>query len=253
MSRTPRALVLAGDSLGGSRETALAFRMARFDVEIESLGSLMRKKVSLDHLSAQFQALAIPGGFSFGDHLGSGKVLSLKIRHGLRWDLAQFASRGGVVLGIGNGFQALIRLGVFAKDVSITRNDHGRLLSEWTRLIPVGNRCIWTRGLGNLDLPVRHSEGRVVIAAVSRLEVWARMERLGMACLRYESDLNGSEEKIAGICDASGRIFGLMPHPENFVRWTQHPEWTLQPARSSAPGQGLTMFENAFQESLRSL
>ncbi len=253
MSRTPRALVLAGDSLGGSRETALAFRMARFDVEIESLGSLMRKRVSLDQLSAQFQALAIPGGFSFGDHLGAGKVLSLKIKHGLRWDLAQFVSRGGVVLGIGNGFQALIRLGVFAKDVSITRNDHGRLLSEWTRLIPVGSRCIWTRGLGNLDLPVRHSEGRVVIAAVSRLEVWARMERLGMACLRYESDLNGSEEKIAGICDASGRIFGLMPHPENFVRWTQHPEWTLQPARSSAPGQGLMIFENAFQESLRSL
>lgn len=253
MTRTPRALILAGDSLGGSRETALAFRMARFDVEIESIGALLRKKLTLDQLSSQFQALAIPGGFSFGDHLGAGKVLSIKMKHGLRWDLSQFSTRGGVVLGIGNGFQALVRLGVFAKDISITRNDHGRFLNEWTRLVPVGSRCIWTRGLGNLDLPVRHSEGRVVIASGSRLEVWARMERLGMACLRYEADLNGSEERIAGICDSTGRIFGLMPHPENFVRWTQHPEWTQQPARSSAPGQGLMIFENAFQESLRSL
>jgi phosphoribosylformylglycinamidine synthase len=156
-------------------------------------------------------------------------------------------------MGIGNGFQSLVRLGVFAKDVSITLNDHGKFLSEWTRIVPVGTRCIWTRGIGNLDLPVRHSEGRVVIAPGSRPEVWARMERLGMACLRYEEDLNGSEEKIAGICDASGRIFGLMPHPENFVRWTQHPEWTLQPARGSSPGQGLLMFENAYQEALRSM
>ncbi len=253
MSRAPRVLILGGDALGGVRETAHAFALARFEVEIRSLGSLMREKLTLDRLSSRFQALAIPGGASFGDHLGAGKVLSLKLRYGLGWDFPQFVQRGGLVLGIGNGFQALLRLGAFAKGLSITRNDHGRLLNEWTRLVPVGNRCIWTRGMGSLDLPVRHYEGRVVIAAESRLEVWARMERLGMACLRYESDLNGSEERMAGICDPTGRIFGLMPHPEDFVRWTQHPEWTVQPGRAGSPGQGIAFFENAYQEAMQSL
>jgi len=253
MTRNPRALILTGEALGCARETGLAFKLARFDVDIESVGSLLRRRVTLDQLLSRYQALSIPGGFSFGDYLGAGRVLAIKIRHGLRWDLGQFVQKGGLVLGIGNGFQTLVRLGAFAKDMSITRNDHGRFLSEWTRLVPVGNRCVWTRGLGSFDLPVRHAEGRVVIAAGSRLEVWARMERMGMACLRYESDINGSEQQIAGVCDSSGRIFGLMPHPENFVRWTQHPEWTLQPARASAPGQGLMIFENAFQEAARSL
>jgi len=253
MKRTPKALVLAGDGLGGFRETALAFRLARFEVDIVAVGELLREKLPLDQLCARYQALAIPGGASFGDHLGAGKVLSIRLKHGLHWDLTQFAARGGVVLGIGNGFQALVRLGAFARDLSITHNAPGGVVNEWTRLVPVGSRCVWTRGMGSLDLPVRHAEGRVVLARGSRLEVWARMERLGMACLRYEADINGSEERIAGICDPSGRIFGLMPHPENFVRWTQHPEWTLQPARSSAPGQGLMIFENAYQESVNAL
>ncbi|MFN7685526.1 MAG: phosphoribosylformylglycinamidine synthase subunit PurQ [Oligoflexia bacterium] len=251
--RTPRALVLSGDSLGGAQETALALALARFDVQVESLGALIRRQVTLDALSSRFQVLAIPGGFSFGDHLGAGKVLALKLRHALGWDLARFAGRGGLVLGIGNGFQALIKLGLFARDISITLNDQGRFRTEWVRLQPFGNRCVWTRGMGSLDLPIRHSEGRVVIASSARLEVWARMERVGMACLRYEGDPNGSEERIAGLCDPSGRIFGLMPHPENFVRWTQYPEWTAQPGRANSPGQGLLFFENAYLEALKSL
>ena len=253
VARMPRALVLTGDSLGGARETALAFQMARFETDVESLGSLIRSQVSLDALSSRYQVLAIPGGFSFGDHLGAGKVLALKIKHALKWDLARFTQRGGLVLGIGNGFQALIKLGLFARDLSITLNDQGRFRTEWVRLQPVGNRCLWTRGLGNLDLPIRHTEGRVVIASSARLEVWARMERVGMACLRYEGDPNGSEERIAGLCDSTGRIFGLMPHPENFVRWTQHPEWTAQPGRASSPGQGLAIFENAHAEAMKVL
>ena len=249
----PKVLVLTGDSLGGAQETALAFSLAKFQPQIESLGSLIRKQMSLDALSSRFQVLAIPGGFSFGDHLGAGKVLALKIRHALDWDLARFSQRGGLVMGIGNGFQALIKLGLFSKDVSITLNDQGRFRTEWVRTQPVGSRCIWTKGMGNLDLPIRHTEGRVVIASSAKLEVWARMERVGMACLRYEGDPNGSEERIAGLCDASGRIFGLMPHPENFVRWTQHPEWTAQPGRANSPGQGLAFFENAYSEAMKSM
>ncbi len=251
--RSPRVLVLTGDSLGGAPETALAFGMAKFEAEVESLGSLIRRQLSLDALSSRYQVLAIPGGFSFGDHLGAGKVLALKLRHALGWDLAQFVQRGGLVMGIGNGFQALIKLGVFSRDISITLNDQGRFRTEWVRLQPQGNRCVWLKGMGALDLPIRHTEGRVVIASSARLEVWARMERIGMACLRYEGDPNGSEERIAGICDTTGRIVGMMPHPENFVRWTQHPEWTAQPGRASSPGSGLMIFENAYNEAMRSI
>lgn len=251
--RAPRALVLTGDSLGGAAETALAFQLARFEVDIEAVGSLIRRQLNMDALSSRYQVLAIPGGFSFGDHLGAGKVLALKLKYALKWDLGQFVQRGGLVLGIGNGFQALIKMGVFSRDISITLNDQGRFRTEWVRIQPFGNRSAWTKGMGALDLPIRHTEGRVVIASGARLEVWARMERVGMACLRYEGDPNGSEERIAGLCDVTGRILGMMPHPENFVRWTQHPEWTAQPGRASSPGQGLALFENAYHEALRSI
>ena len=155
------------------------------------------------------------------------------------------------MIGICNGFQALIRMGVFGKDISITQNSQGKFVNTWIKASPVGNRCVWLKGIGLLDLPMRHGEGRVVIASFRRKEVLVKMERHGMMCLRYEGDPNGSEERLAGICDPTGRIFGLMPHPEAFVRWTSHPEWTATPGRASSPGQGLAMFENAYREALQ--
>ncbi|MBI2712005.1 MAG: phosphoribosylformylglycinamidine synthase subunit PurQ [Bdellovibrio sp.] len=247
----PKVLVVAGDGINCEVETAQAFQMAQFDTQIRHLNDLITEQLSLDELCLQYSALALPGGFSFGDDLNSGKVLALKIQHRLGWDLPAYAARGGLVIGICNGFQTLIRMGIFGKDVSITHNAQGKFVNSWAKVTPVGNKCIWLKGLGTLDLPIRHGEGRVVIASVRRSETLDKMERSGMISLRYEGDPNGSEEKIAGLSDPSGRIFGLMPHPEAFVRWTSHPEWTGQPGRASAPGQGLAVFENAYQEALR--
>lgn len=246
----PKALVITGDGINCEVETAQALQLAGFDSEIRHLNDLISDRMSLDDLARRYTTLALPGGFSFGDDLTSGKVLALKLRYKLGWDLATFAARGGLVIGICNGFQALIRMGVFGKDISITQNSKGKFLNTWIRTTPAGSQCVWLKGLGTLDLPIRHGEGRVMISPSRRSEVLSKMNRLGMTCLKYEGDPNGSEEKLAGLCDSSGRIFGLMPHPEAFVRWTSHPEWTQQPGRASSPGQGLAIFENAYKEAL---
>jgi phosphoribosylformylglycinamidine synthase len=251
-SEQPRALVVAGDGINCEFETANAFRTAGFDPEIRHLNDLIAEKITLDYLSQHYSTLAFPGGFSFGDDLTSGKVLALKIKHCLGWDLQAYAERGGLVLGVCNGFQALIRLGVFGKDVSITQNAQGKFVDTWVKTTPVGAKCTWLKGIGTIDLPIRHGEGRIVISPARGEELIDKMERQGMLCLRYESNPNGSDHRLAGLCDPSGRIFGLMPHPEAFIRWTSHPEWTAQAGRASSPGQGLQIFENALQEAKRS-
>ena len=249
----PRALVITGDGINCEHETARAFTLSGFETEIRHLNDLIAEQLSLDGLSRRYHSVAFPGGFSFGDDLTSGKVLALKIQHQLKWDLATYSERGGLVIGICNGFQALIRMGVFGKDVSITTNSHGKFINRWIKATPTSNRCVWLKGIGMMDLPVRHGEGRIVINPSRRVEVIGKLDRHGMSCLKYEEDHNGSEERLAGLCDQTGRVFGLMPHPEAYVRWTAHPEWTLNPARASAPGQGLAIFENAYQEALRAI
>ena len=250
MTSKPKVLVITGDGINCERETAQAFEAVGFEPEIRFLNDLIAEKFSLDRLCKAYSVLALPGGFSFGDDLTSGKVLALKIQHHLGWDLAAYASRGGLVIGICNGFQALIKMGVFGKDVSITHNASGKFVNTWVKVTPSGTHCAWLKGVGALELPIRHGEGRIIFGTQRRSEVLAKMDRTGMTCLRYDGDPNGSEERLAGLCDTTGRIFGLMPHPEAFVRWTAHPEWTLQPARASAPGQGLAIFENAYREAM---
>jgi phosphoribosylformylglycinamidine (FGAM) synthase-like amidotransferase family enzyme len=250
-SRRPRALIVTGDGINCETETSQAFRMAGFETEIRHLNDLIAESCTQERLTSRYQAVALPGGFSFGDDLTSGKVLALKIRHGLQWDLGLYAEQGGLVIGICNGFQALIRLGVFGRGISITHNSHGKFMDTWVKVTPAGKKCVWLRGAGSFDVPVRHGEGRIVISSDRRQELLAKLERQGQTCLRYEVDCNGSEEKLAGLCDSTGRILGLMPHPEAFVRWTAHPEWTSSPGRASSPGQGLALFENAFQEASR--
>jgi phosphoribosylformylglycinamidine synthase len=249
-TKKPRCLVLTGDGINCESETAQAFRAAGFEVDIHHLNDLIAERFHLDDLSKKYSALAMPGGFSFGDDLTSGKILALKIMRGLGWDLNLFVQRGGLVLGVCNGFQALIRMGLFSKDVSITQNDSGKFINRWEKVTPKGNKCIWLRGAGTMDLPIRHGEGRIVIGQTRKTELLIKMERNGMNCLRYETNPNGSEENLAGLCDTTGRIFGLMPHPEAFIRWTSHPEWTYQAGRSSAPGSGLVVFENAYREAV---
>ncbi|MCM0606848.1 MAG: phosphoribosylformylglycinamidine synthase subunit PurQ [Xanthomonadaceae bacterium] len=242
-----RALVLTGDGINCEVETADALRLAGFKTDIRHLNDVIAENFPLDALSEYYSLLALPGGFSFGDDLASGRVLALKIQHGLKWNLATFSERGGLVIGICNGFQALIRMGVFGKDLTISQNEQGKFVDQWTRVTPQGNKCVWLKGVGTIDLPIRHGEGRIVLSSATKIETLNRFERHGQICLKYETNPNGSEERIAGLSDITGRIFGLMPHPEAFVRWTAHPDWTAYPDRASSPGQGLMVFENAYK------
>lgn len=244
----PKVLVVTGDGINCETETAQAFRLAGFEAEIRHLNDMIVDRMQLDDLALKFSALALPGGFSFGDDLSSGKVLALKIQHKLGWDLHKYAERGGLVIGVCNGFQALIRLGIFGKEVSITHNLSGKFVDTWVKVTPTGTKCAWLKGIGTMDLPIRHGEGRIVFATSRRTEFLSKMDRQGMTCIQYYLNPNGSEERLAGLCDTTGRIFGLMPHPEAFTRWTAHPEWTAQSGRANSPGQGLAIFENAFRE-----
>ncbi len=244
-----RVLVLTGDGINCERETALAFRMGGFESEILHLNDLIASRMTEDQLAMHYSVLALPGGFSFGDDLTSGKILAIKIRRGLGWDLNRFAARGGLVFGACNGFQALIRLGVFGSQLSITHNSHGRFIDTWVRLRREGTRCVWLEGSDSFEVPIRHGEGRIVFDPAHGGERLARQFiDEGRICLTYaDSDPNGSTLRAAGLTDETGRILGLMPHPEAFLRWTAHPAWTSQRERalSDDRGDGLALFEQA--------
>jgi phosphoribosylformylglycinamidine (FGAM) synthase-like amidotransferase family enzyme len=252
-AQKPRVLVLTGDGMSGERELFHAFQLAGFEGDVRHLNDLIIERMSLDYLSSRYGVLAIPSGVARPGEIDPSKVLALKLQDQLGWVLPTFAERGGLILGVGSGFQTLVNLGVFGRDLSLTTNDSGKFQAEWVKVSPVGQKCIWLRGAGTMDLPVRHFAGRMVIGAARRNEVMIKMERQGLFCLRYERNPFGSEEGLAGLCDPTGRIFGLLPHPEAFVRWTAHPEWTAQAGRANAPGQGTLFFENAYAEALRSL
>ena len=206
-----------------------------------------------------YQILALPGGFSFGDDIASGKVLANKLRYRLGESFLSFLESGGLVIGICNGFQVLVRLGLLPdgrdglgrQRVSLTYNDSGKFEDRWVNL-KAENRleCIFTRGLDRLELPVRHGEGKFVVDSAETLE---QIEGSGQVVLRYSApdggqpvypdNPNGSVNHIAGICDPTGRVFGLMPHPEAFLHRTHHPRWTRQ--KLDEQGQGMIIFRNA--------
>ncbi|MBC7387262.1 MAG: phosphoribosylformylglycinamidine synthase subunit PurQ [Cryobacterium sp.] len=249
----PRVLVLRGPGILSEQETAQAFATAGFEVHLRNLDDLISEGYREDQLANDYSVLAIPAGASTADDLGSGKLLALKIQHRLGWTLSHFASRGGMVIGIGSGFHTLLRIGVFGKEISVTSGTGGKMLSAWVKVAPIGMTCLWLKGLGVVDLPLRHSDARIVIHPNRRTETLVKLSRRGMHCLKYEGNSVESEAGIAGLCDTTGRILGIMPHPESFIRWTAHPEWTTAPQRANAPGQGLALFENAYQESMRAL
>jgi len=230
-----KVLILTGDGINCESETAYAFNKVGFETEIKHLNDVMEQKITQNQLVEKYKVVALPGGFSFGDHLSSGNVLSLKIKNGLGWNFNEYAKQGGLVLGICNGFQALIRLGVFGENVSITHNDSGEFINRWVK-VSVSGDSPWLKGIDALDLPVRHAEGKVVFDQSSS-------DALSVG-LRYQINPNGSYDSIAGLCDQTGRILGLMPHPEAFIRSNSHPQFKHNSKL------GLSIFQNAFEECL---
>ena len=243
MSQRPVFLILTGDGINCERETALAFEQAGGQTRIQHVNDLLANPSSLQ----QYDGLAIPGGFSFGDDLGSGLILGLKLKYALKEELLRFVEAQKPIIGICNGFQVLTKLGLlpdYKKDrqVALAQNIHGRFMNQWASMTaPDHSICVWTKGIKTINLPVRHKEGRVVFSSP---EVLDTLKVNGQIVLRYDEDINGSTDKIAGICDSTGLIFGLMPHPEAFVFQETAPQHQHD---SSLHGEGYPIFHNIIQ------
>lgn len=238
----PKAIVLGGYGINADAELAEALRLAGAKVERLHVADLVADP---ERLSGA-RILAFPGGFSFGDHLGSGQVLALLCRRTLRPAIESFVADGGLVIGVCNGFQVLVRMGIlpnrdgaWGREASLIQNESGRFVDGWFPVaFEAGSRCAWTKGLAGRLLPVRHGEGRFIARDAASLDA---LEGEGLVAARYSgASPNGSDRGIAGICDRSGRVFGLMPHPEAFLSRENHPG-RRRPTRDEP---GIELFEN---------
>jgi phosphoribosylformylglycinamidine synthase len=244
-----RTLVLRAPGTNCDGETVFAFEQAGAVVDSAHVNELVRRKKPF----SRYQVLVIPGGFTYGDDVAAGKILANELRLKLGGDIQDFIERGGLILGICNGFQVLVRAGILPPSangehrLTLAGNDSNRFECRWVYLcVNEKSPCVFTRGMATIYLPVAHGEGKVVADAgtLGNLNVVVRYaDESGNVKAGYPCNPNGSLDNIAGICDASGRIFGLMPHPERFIRWAQHPRWTREPPRER--GDGFSLFLNA--------
>lgn len=258
----PRALVIRTAGTNCDRELCLAFEMAGASVELVHLDRLLADPEPI----RRAELIGFPGGFSYGDDIASGRLFAVKLREGLYPELRGAAERGVPMIGVCNGFQVMTQLGLLPgpqagqpwpelapprQSVSLTENQNARFIDAW---IPIQlerpERCVWTEGLDPrmpsdvLQLPIAHGEGRFVTDP----ETLRMLEASGHVVMRYGDNVNGSVGSIAGICDATGRLFGLMPHPDRYTRWSLHPYWTrLEEATRRGEAPGLTMFRTAVE------
>ncbi|MBI4181807.1 MAG: phosphoribosylformylglycinamidine synthase subunit PurQ [Candidatus Aenigmarchaeota archaeon] len=255
MTGEPRAAVLYGCGLNCDRETAYAFTLAGARAERVHANALLAHPERL----LQYDIFTIPGGFSHGDSLGAGKVLAIDLRHRLGEALQEFIDDGRPVLGICNGFQVLVKAGMIPdlrgsreQEVALTYNAQGRFEDRGVRLEAGPVDSLFLPGIQYLDLPVRHGEGNFQAPP----EILGLLEREQMVALRYvgphgehdpsyPANPNGSARAIAGITNARGNVFGMMPHPEGFWSRQQHPRWTRE--EGPEEGDGLLIFRNAVE------
>jgi len=270
MPTTPQVLVLRAPGTNCDQETAYAFQRAGGNTTRVHV----RELLSNPDLLNQHQVLCLPGGFSYGDDIASGRILGNQLRERLADAMLEFRDAGKLVLGICNGFQVLMKTGLLDIDTqqhdtqqhdtqpsepmaTLAWNDSGRYEARWVKLVVAPGECVMLRGMDEVEMPVAHAEGKFLVRDAAALDQLASEGRL---VLRYTSDAgiaepglkpatpypanpNGASADIAGICDKTGRVLGLMPHPERFIEPHQHPQWTRKPLGES--GAGLKLFENA--------
>jgi phosphoribosylformylglycinamidine synthase len=250
-----RALVLRTAGTNCDAETQFAWEQAGARADRVHINRLIEDP----RLLADYQVLTIPGGFSYGDDIASGKIFANQIVHHLAEAVQAFLAKDRLVLGICNGFQVLVRCGLLpgspdgrptlAPTATLTNNDSGKFEDRWVHLRTDTNRCPFLKKGEVFDLPVAHGEGKFVPSEAVPLAV---LEKAGQAALRYvdakgktgagyPANPNGSVGDIAGLCDPTGRILGLMPHPERHVLAWHHPQWTRRPKVKA--GDGLAMFK----------
>lgn len=246
-----RTLILRAPGTNCDAETAFAFQQAGADVTSTHINQLIRR----DMLLSDYQIFVIPGGFTYGDDISAGKVLANELKLKLGEDIRGFIDRGGLILGICNGFQVLVKAGLLpggdgrGQAITLSTNDSGRFECRWVYLkVNENSPCLFTEGIDHMYLPVANGEGKVVTsgkALPASSIVLTYSDEYGSSNPGYPGDPSGSDGHIAGICDASGRIFALMPHPERHIRGTQHPRWTREGARKY--GDGFPIFLNAIK------
>jgi phosphoribosylformylglycinamidine (FGAM) synthase-like amidotransferase family enzyme len=260
-----RVLVPTGYGLNCEAETRAAFEMLGAQVEQLHVADLFDDPSRLHDCAI----VAFIGGFSFGDHVASGRVFANRLRARLGDALAQFVADGGLAIGMCNGFQVMTKLGLLpgplhADDpvdrlgiqrVSVVGNERLGYRNAWVRMrCDSESPCVWTRGLDWLESPSRHGEGKLVFGEGVREQLEAEhripvryVDEQGSASESWPSNPNGSPGGVAGLCDRSGRVFGLMPHPEAFLYRENHPRWLVGAGGSPRHGQGLSVFANGLR------
>ena len=248
----PRVLVLRAAGINCDEETMYCWSLAGAHPVLMHINELAEKPTAL----AEVDIVTIPGGFSYGDDIAAGAILAQRLMHGLLEPLVDLVVRGGGILGICNGFQVLVKAGLLPGGgqgdpvVTVSYNDSSRFEARWVRMRVCTDRCPFLTTDSLLEMPVEHAEGKVVVANDRAVE---QLRQDGAIAVRYVDDAgrhdqypanpNGSDDGIAGLCDETGRIFGLMPHPDRNFRATHHPTWTSRDV-DQIP-DGLTVFKNA--------
>jgi phosphoribosylformylglycinamidine synthase len=257
--KRPKVCVLRTAGTNCDQETVFAFARAGAAPELVHINRLISRKKDL----ADFQILALPGGFTYGDDIAAGKILANELRFKLGEDLKKFAQDGKLIIGICNGFQILVKAGLLPgngqmrQEASLIINDSGKFEDRWvflrtTNHKPQTTKCVWAKNLPPIIyLPVAHGEGKFVTFDE---KVLAGLKRNNQIVFRYCDERgrgkgypvnpNGSTQSLAGICDESGRILGLMPHPERHISVLQHPR---RGSKSAGAGDGLRIFQNAVE------
>ena len=258
MGRKVKVMVPRTAGTNCNEETESAFRQCGAEVDSVHISRLFEGEKKLK----DYHILAVPGGFSYGDDIASGKILANELRLRLKADIQRFIDDGKLIIGICNGFQILVKAGIlpgssngggFVQEATLFTNDSGKFEDRWVYLKPDG-RSVWLEGLkGPIYLPVAHGEGKFFPRDRGVLE---RLKKNGQVVFRYHcpsgkkplypDNPNGSVDDIAGICDKTGRVFGLMPHPERHFRFTQHPFWTRLEKKAKY-GDGAKIFENGIR------
>jgi phosphoribosylformylglycinamidine synthase len=261
-----KTLVLTGYGLNCDHETAYAFELAGAVAHRVHINSLIDGSVTLE----DYQIMAFIGGFSWADDHGAGVVEALRIKTNIGHKILEFVAKENLIIGICNGFQALVNLGLLpgfdddyqTRSLALTYNDRGNFINDWVTLkVNPASPCIFTRNLDQFDLPVRHGEGKF-FADQPVLDRLIQDDQVVLqyglpdgapAGGRFPFNPNGSLYDVAGICDPSGRIFGLMPHPEAYNHFTNHPAWSRRKERlkrlkqtfEKGPTVGVRIFQNA--------
>ncbi|MFH1284647.1 MAG: phosphoribosylformylglycinamidine synthase I [Candidatus Peregrinibacteria bacterium] len=260
----PKAIIITGYGINCEEETAKCFEIAGGQAEIVHINDLIDKSKSLD----DYQIMAFPGGFSYGDDTGSGNALANKIKNNLKDEILSFAQKDNLIIGICNGFQIVANLGLVpatdkqygSRQAALMHNTTARYECRWVNLATTSKKCVWTREIEKIHLPIAHGEGNFY----TEKNTLSKMEANDQIVFKYTKpdgspanqtfpfNPNGAMSDIAGICDESGRILGMMPHPERFSFFTNEDGWELKKEkliRSGQPlpkeGAGMQIFKNA--------